>query len=190
MDSTGFQFSDQADQVGQISSEPIIDQSDALARDRQLPDVELNSTGLKITPLTPTLPPEADALREKSPRCCRTSRSPTSWSKSTSGRVHPHFVHLRNGDAQRPHTPADRHPGRRDQPRAGPDGGACPGTSLSRLSWIADWHVRDETYSKGLAEIVNHHRRQPFAGHWGEGTTSSSDGQRFRAGGVGEARGK
>jgi TnpA family transposase len=67
---------------------------------------------------------------------------------------------------------------------------ACPGTSLSRLSWIADWHVRDETYSKGLAEIVNHHRQQPLAGRWGEGTTSSSDGQRFRAGGVGEARGE
>jgi hypothetical protein len=30
---------------------------------------------------------------------------------------------------------------------------ACPGTSLSRLSWIADWHVRDETYNKGLAEM-------------------------------------
>ncbi len=67
---------------------------------------------------------------------------------------------------------------------------ACPGTSLARLSWIADWHVRDETYSKGLAEVVNCHRQQPFAGHWGEGSTSSSDGQRFRAGGVGEARGE
>ena len=67
---------------------------------------------------------------------------------------------------------------------------ACPGTSLARLSWIADCHVRDETYSKGLAEVVNCHRQQPFAGHWGEGSTSSSDGQRFRAGGVGEARGE
>jgi hypothetical protein len=28
-----------------------LDQSDALARDGQLPDVELNSTGLKISPL-------------------------------------------------------------------------------------------------------------------------------------------
>jgi TnpA family transposase len=30
----------------------------------------------------------------------------------------------------------------------------------------------------------------PFAAHWGEGTTSSSDGQRFRAGGRGEASGQ
>jgi TnpA family transposase len=29
--------------------------------------------------------------------------------------------------------------------------------------------------------------RIPFAVHWGEGTTSSSDGQRYRAGGRGEA---
>jgi hypothetical protein len=40
---------------------------------------------------------------------------------------------------------------------------ACPGSSLSRLSWIVDWHVRDETYSKALAEIVNYHHRLAFA---------------------------
>lgn len=67
---------------------------------------------------------------------------------------------------------------------------ACPGTSLSRLSWLVAWHIRDETYSKALAEIVNHQHRMPFAQHWGEGTTSSSDGQRFRAGGRGEASGQ
>jgi TnpA family transposase len=32
--------------------------------------------------------------------------------------------------------------------------------------------------------------RLPFAAHWGAGTTSSSDGQRFRAGGRGEAMGQ
>jgi TnpA family transposase len=41
-----------------------------------------------------------------------------------------------------------------------------------------------------LAEIVNHHHRLPFAGHWGEGSTSSSDGQRFKAGGRGESIGQ
>src|SRR5439155_331786 len=30
----------------------------------------------------------------------------------------------------------------------------------------------------------------PFAAHWGDGTTSSSDGQYFRAGGCGEAAGQ
>jgi TnpA family transposase len=66
---------------------------------------------------------------------------------------------------------------------------ACPGTSLSRLSWLVAWHIRDETYSKALAKIVDHQHHLPLAAHWGEGTTSSSDGQRFRAGGHGEASG-
>lgn len=66
---------------------------------------------------------------------------------------------------------------------------ACPGSSLSALSRIATWHIRDETYVKALAEIVNHHHQLEFAAHWGDGTTSSSDGQRFNAGGTGEAIG-
>ena len=45
-------------------------------------------------------------------------------------------------------------------------------------------------YTKALAELVNHHHRHPFSEHWGEGTTSSSDGQRFRASGRGEQSGQ
>jgi TnpA family transposase len=41
-----------------------------------------------------------------------------------------------------------------------------------------------------LAELINAQFKQPFAAYWGEGTTSSSDGQRFRAGGRGEASGQ
>ena len=66
---------------------------------------------------------------------------------------------------------------------------ACPGISLPTLSRIATWHIRDETYAKALAEIVNHHHELEFAAHWGDGTTSSSGGQRFKAGGAGEAIG-
>ncbi len=40
-----------------------------------------------------------------------------------------------------------------------------------------------------MAELVNHQYRHAFAAHWGDGTTSSSDGQRFRAGGRGESTG-
>ena len=40
-----------------------------------------------------------------------------------------------------------------------------------------------------MAELVNAQTRQPFAEHWGDGTTSSSDGQRFRAGGKAESTG-
>ena len=34
---------------------------------------------------------------------------------------------------------------------------ASPGISASVLSRIATWHIREETYTKALADIVNHH---------------------------------
>jgi len=55
---------------------------------------------------------------------------------------------------------------------------SCPGTTYAKLAWLQAWHVRDETYSTALADLVNAQFRHPFAGHWGDGTTSSSDGQR------------
>ena len=39
---------------------------------------------------------------------------------------------------------------------------ACPGTSMAKLSWLSAWHIRDETYSKALATLVNHQHRQTF----------------------------
>jgi TnpA family transposase len=58
-----------------------------------------------------------------------------------------------------------------------------PRITYERLAWASDWHVREETYQAAIAEIVNFHHRLPFAGNWGEGKTSSSDGQRYQAGG-------
>lgn len=55
--------------------------------------------------------------------------------------------------------------------------------TFRRLAWADDWHLSEENYRKALAEIVNVHHRLPFSAFWGEGRTSSSDGQRFRAGG-------
>jgi TnpA family transposase len=60
---------------------------------------------------------------------------------------------------------------------------ACPGLDYDRLAWVADWHIRDETYRQALAELINPHHRLPFSKNWGDGTTSSSDGQYVRAGG-------
>jgi hypothetical protein len=57
---------------------------------------------------------------------------------------------------------------------------ACPGVTYRKLAWIFDWYVRDDTYSKALAEIVNFHHRLPYSAIWGSGTTSSSDGQAFK----------
>ena len=58
------------------------------------------------------------------------------------------------------------------------------------LSWLQAWHIRDETYSAALAEVVNAQYRQPFALWWGKGATSSSDGQHFKAGGRGQFAGQ
>lgn len=48
--------------------------------------------------------------------------------------------------------------------------------------------MREETYRKALAEIINFQHRLPFAAHWGSGTTSSSDAQAFPVGGRRELR--
>jgi len=60
--------------------------------------------------------------------------------------------------------------------------------SLSRLLWTAEWHLRDETYAAALASLVEAIHAQPLTALWGDGDTSSSDGQFFKAGGRGEAR--
>ena len=66
---------------------------------------------------------------------------------------------------------------------------SCPGTTYAKLSWLQAWHIRDETYSSALGELVNAQLRQAAAGNWGDGATSSSDGQRFKDGGKAESTG-
>lgn len=60
---------------------------------------------------------------------------------------------------------------------------ASPNLTERRMSYAADWHIRDETYARALAEVVNFQHNFPFATNFGSGTTSSSDGQHFRIGG-------
>lgn len=57
---------------------------------------------------------------------------------------------------------------------------ACPGLTFEKLAWASEWYVREETYAKALSELVNFQHRLPMASHWGQGKTSSSDGQAFR----------
>jgi TnpA family transposase len=66
---------------------------------------------------------------------------------------------------------------------------AAPGSSFKHLSRVADWHVREDCYSRALAEIVNQHHQVQLAGYWGDGTTSSSDGQHFPLGSAGQELG-
>ena len=64
-----------------------------------------------------------------------------------------------------------------------------PGLTMRQLAWAHDWHIREEGYTTAHAILVNAQRQLPLAGLWGDGTTSSSDGQYFPAGGHAEAIG-
>ena len=43
---------------------------------------------------------------------------------------------------------------------------SSPGLTYAKLSPAASPHIRDETYSAALAELVNHQYRHAFAAHW------------------------
>lgn len=66
---------------------------------------------------------------------------------------------------------------------------ACTDISVGRLRSASDWYIRDENYASALAQITNQHHQTSLVKNWGDGTTSSSDGQRFPTGGTGDALG-
>jgi TnpA family transposase len=55
--------------------------------------------------------------------------------------------------------------------------------AYDRLAWCTTWYLREETLRVAVAAVVNFQHRQPMSQHWGGGTLSSSDGQRFPAAG-------
>ncbi len=168
-----------------------LDETARLAAAGELPDVELNDKGLKISPLDDATPAEADALTQQAydllPRVTITDLllEVDQWTDFTR-----HFTHLKS-EAEQPNRTLLLTAILADAFNLGLEkmADACPGTSVAKLSWLVAWYIRDETYQKALAELVNYQHRLPFAAYWGEGTTSSSDGQRFRAGGHGQAAG-
>jgi TnpA family transposase len=164
---------------------------DQLAASGALPDAEIADELLKVKPLTKTVPEEAERLEEEiyasvpHLKITELLLEVDQWTNFTQ-----HFTHLRED------TPAkDRsmlltviladalNLGLTKMVEA------CPGSTLSKLDTLRAWHIRDETYTQGLAELVNTQHRTPFAAHWGAGTTSSSDGQHFKVGGRGEHTG-
>ena len=66
---------------------------------------------------------------------------------------------------------------------------SCPGVTESKLAWLQAWYIRDETYASALGVLTNAQLTNDFAHNWGDGTTSSSDGQRFKAGGRAQSTG-
>ena len=159
-----------------------------LAESGKLPDVDLAEGDLKITPLRAVTPPEAESLRDAAydllPRIKITDLllEVDRWTGFSEC-----FTHQRNGQ------PAENKAALLTTILA--DGinlglsrmaEACRGATLRQLAWVHDWHIREETYAAALSRLINAHRTIPLAQLWGMGTTSSSDGQYFRAGGRGE----
>lgn len=161
--------------------------TDHLAATAALPEAQLTERGLRITPLTNLVPPAADRLMRQVadllPHLKITDLllEVDDWTGFTR-----HFTHLRSGERAGDRTAlltavlADAL-----NLGLGKMAEACPATSYARLTWLHEWYVRDETYTVALAALTNAQTRAPFAVHWGAGTTSSSDGQRFWAGGAG-----
>jgi Tn3 transposase DDE domain len=162
-----------------------------LALANELPDAILTDSGLKITPLDAVVPELAQQLINKTgsmlPRVKITEllMDVDDWTGFTR-----HFVHLKDGEA-----PKDRillmSSILADAINLGLTkmSEVCPNTTYAKLSWLQAWHIREDTYSAGLAELVNAQFHHAFAENWSDGTTSSSDGQRFRVGGKAESTG-
>ena len=55
----------------------------------------------------------------------------------------------------------------------------APGIPYESLKHVSDWRLLEENQRAALASIVHGISRLDAATHWGDGTTSASDGQRF-----------
>jgi TnpA family transposase len=162
-----------------------------LAQTNELPDAIITESGLKITPLDAVVPDAAQELINQTallmPRIKITEllMEVDDWTDFTR-----HFTHFKTGEQAKNRTMllstilSDAI--NLGLPKMAE---SSPGTTYAKLSWLQAWHIRDETYSAGLAELVNAQSKHTFAENWGDGTTSSSDGQRFRTGGKAEDNG-
>ncbi len=162
-----------------------------MAAANELPDAIITESGLKITPLDAAVPDAAQTLIDQAAallphvKITELLMEVDEWTGFTR-----HFTHLKTDDVANDKILllttilADGINLGLTKMAA-----SCPGTTYAKLSWLQAWHIRDKTYSTALGELVNAQFRQPFAGNWGDGTTSSSDGQRFKAGSKAESTG-
>ena len=59
-------------------------------------------------------------------------------------------------------------------------GESAEGVTVDILRHVSRWFLREGTLRGANTTLVNHHARLPLSFVWGDGTVSSSDGQRFR----------
>ncbi|MCA4135463.1 Tn3 family transposase [Arthrobacter sp. M4] len=163
----------------------------ALASRDELPGVLVTDKGVKITPLETIVPAHAQPLIDQAsamfPRIRITDllMEVDTWTGFTR-----HFTSLKSGQPSK-----DKQLLLTAILADGINLGltkmaeSCTGVSYAQLDRHQASYIRDETYSAALAELVNTQHGHPFAAQWGDGTASSSDGQRFRAGSKAESTG-
>ena len=161
----------------------------AKAKDGLLPDVTIDKGVLKITPITKSTPPEAEALAARLYAMLPRVRITDLLSEAARWTLFPDcFTHLRTGE-----TAGNPQILMASLLADGLNLGltrmaeACSIASLGQLAWTSEWHIRDETYALALQRLVNQQQREPLAAMFGDVGASSSDGQFFRAGGQGRA---
>jgi hypothetical protein len=123
----------------------------------RVPDASITDAGLKITPLDAAVPEAAQQLIDQTAmmlphvKITELLLEVDAWTGFTR-----HFTHLKSGEVSKNKSLlltailADAiNLGLSKMAES------CPGTTYARLSWLQAWHVRDETYSKALAELVN-----------------------------------
>ena len=54
------------------------------------------------------------------------------------------------------------------------------GITYRQIKWVTDWQLLEDAQRQALAQVVNAISKLDVTQAWGEGKTSSSDGQRFR----------
>ncbi|WP_320202251.1 Tn3 family transposase (plasmid) [Agrobacterium sp. rho-13.3] len=153
------------------------------ARSGKLEGVRLEAGTLIITPTASEIPVAAEALNAEIsdmyplvevPDLLREVHEWTGFAD--------HFTHVRTGDVPK-NVSAMLAGVLADATNLGPKrmAGASKGISAHQIGWMRTFHARSETYRTAQACITDAHTQHPHSRLWGNGTTSSSDGQFFRA---------
>ena len=144
---------------------------DRMAEANELPDAAVTGSGLKITPLSNSVPDEADALMRHAysllphVKITELLMEVDEWTGFTR-----HFTHVKGNHGKNGEGAGDRtlllSAILADAINLGLTKMAesCPGTTYAKLSWLQAWHIRDETYSSALAELVNASSGTPSPG--------------------------
>lgn len=151
------------------------------ARTNVLEDVQLNAGKLRISPLKAITPDEAEPALASLYACLPSIRITDllaeidRWTGFSDC-----FTHLQSGKVA-------------DEPRAILTAVLADATNLGhtrmaeacglvtrrQLGWLSSWHLREDTYGRALARLVDAQHETPLGAVFGTGTSSSSDGQNF-----------